>query len=247
MQRYFVDTVENDMDHFMISGENARHISKVMRMAVGEEIIVVHDNVAYVCEIIELDQDVRVKKIGTTIPSPEMPVQVDIACGLPKGDKLELIAQKATELGMHALIPFAAERSIVKWDDKKAKKNQERLQKISQEAAEQSHRTYVPGVVQPISFKQLVQTFSNYDAVYIADEEDAKLANRTTFKQKLQSLNKEKTLRILCIFGPEGGISRHESAVFLEAGAQTMSLGPRILRAETAPLYALSAISYEFE
>lgn len=176
-----------------------------------------------------------------------MPVKVDIACGLPKGDKLELIAQKATELGMHALIPFAAERSIVKWDDKKAKKNQERLQKIAQEAAEQSHRTYVPNVVQPISFKQLVQTFSNYDAVYIADEEDAKLATRTTFKQKLQSLNTEKTPRILCIFGPEGGISRNESAIMLEAGAQTMSLGPRILRAETAPFYALAAISYEFE
>ena len=247
MQRYFVDTVDNDMDQFIISGENARHISKVMRMTVGEEIIVVHDNVAYVCEIIELDQDVHAKKTGTTIPSPEMPVKVDIACGLPKGDKLELIAQKATELGMHALIPFAAERSIVKWDDKKAKKNQERLQKIAQEAAEQSHRTYVPSVAQPISFKQLVQTFSNYDAVYIADEEDAKLAARTTFKQKLQSLNTDKTPRILCIFGPEGGISRNESAALLEAGAQTMSLGPRILRAETAPLYALAAISYEFE
>lgn len=247
MQRYFVDTVENDMDQFIISGENARHISKVMRMTVGEEIIVVHDNVAYVCEITEMDQDVHAKKTGVTIPSPEMPVKVDIACGLPKGDKLELISQKATELGMHALIPFAAERSIVKWDDKKAKKNQERLQKIAQEAAEQSHRTYVPNVVQPISFKQLVQTFSNYDAVYIADEEDAKLAERTTFKQKLQSLNTENTPRILCIFGPEGGISRNESAALLKAGAQTMSLGPRILRAETAPLYALAAISYEFE
>ncbi|MER2116345.1 MAG: RsmE family RNA methyltransferase, partial [Solibacillus isronensis] len=130
MQRYFVDTVENDLDQFIISGENARHISKVMRMTVGEEIIVVHDNVAYVCEITEMDQDVHAKKTGVTIPSPEMPVKVDIACGLPKGDKLELISQKATELGMHALIPFAAERSIVKWDDKKAKKNQERLQKI---------------------------------------------------------------------------------------------------------------------
>lgn len=122
MQRYFVDTVDHDTDHFIISGENARHISKVMRMTAGEEIIVVHDNVAYICEIIELDQDVHAKKTGVTIPSPEMPVDVDIACGLPKGDKLELIAQKATELGMHALIPFAAERSIVKWDEKKRRK-----------------------------------------------------------------------------------------------------------------------------
>lgn len=247
MQRYFVETTGNNENEFVISGDNARHISKVMRMTVGEEVIVVSNNVATVCKIVAIDEQVYVEKTNTVIPSPEMPIKVDIACGLPKGDKLELIAQKATELGMHALIPFAAERSIVKWDDKKAKKNQERLQKIAQEAAEQSHRTYVPQVMQPISVKQLIQTFSNYDAVYIADEEEAKLVARTTFKQKLQSLNNEGALHILCIFGPEGGISRQESALFLNAGAQTMSLGPRILRAETAPLYALSAISYEFE
>jgi 16S rRNA (uracil1498-N3)-methyltransferase len=247
MQRYFVEQRANDTQEFIISGENARHISKVMRMAPKDEIIVVHENVAYICEIQVIDQDVIVRQTGQTIPSPEMPLNVDIACGLPKGDKLELIAQKATELGMHALIPFAAERSIVKWDDKKAKKNQERLQKIAQEAAEQSHRTQIPEVVLPISFKQLLQTFENYDAVFIADEEDAKLAERTSFKQKLQALDSSKPLNILCIFGPEGGISRQESAAFLEAGAQTMSLGPRILRAETAPFYALSAISYEFE
>ena len=247
MQRYFVEQRANDASEFIISGENARHISKVMRMATGDEIIVVHENVAYVCEIQSIDQEIVVRQTGKTIPSPEMPLKVDIACGLPKGDKLELIAQKATELGMHALIPFAAERSIVKWDDKKAKKNQERLQKIAQEAAEQSHRTRIPEVVQPMSFKQLVQTFPKYDAVFIADEEDAKLVERTSFKQKLQALNGSHEQHILCIFGPEGGISRQESATMLQAGAQTMSLGPRILRAETAPFYALAAISYEFE
>lgn len=246
MQRYFVDSAANE-NEFIISGDNARHISKVMRMATGDEIIIVYNGEAHVCEITHIEQDVLVRQTGKTIASPEMPVKVDIACGLPKGDKLELIAQKATELGMHALIPFVAERSIVKWDDKKAKKNQERLQKIAQEAAEQSHRTHIPDVVQPISFKQLVQTFSNYDAVFIADEEDAKLAERTSFKQKLQQLDSSKALKILCIFGPEGGISRQESMSFVAAGAQTMSLGPRILRAETAPFYALSAISYEFE
>ncbi|MEK3766863.1 MULTISPECIES: 16S rRNA (uracil(1498)-N(3))-methyltransferase [unclassified Solibacillus] len=247
MQRYFIESAGNNENEFVVTGENARHISKVMRMAVGEEIIIVHENVANICEIVEIDQDVRVKKTGQTIPSPEMPIKVDIACGLPKGDKLELIAQKATELGMYGMIPFAAERSIVKWDAKKAKKNQERLQKIAQEAAEQSHRTHIPQVEEPISFKQLIQKFVNYDVIFIADEEDAKLENRTSFKQKLQSLNTNKELRILCIFGPEGGISRNESKVLIEAGAQTMSLGPRILRTETAPFYALAAISYEFE
>lgn len=247
MQRYFVEQQANDQQDFTISGDNARHITKVMRMTVGDQIIIVQNGVAHICEITSLEADVITRQTGQTIPSPEMPIQVDIACGLPKGDKLELITQKGTELGMHALLPFAAERSIVKWDEKKGKKNQERLQKIAQEAAEQSHRTHVPEIDFPISFKQLVQKFKDYDAVFIADEEDAKLAERTKFADKLKELPEKNATKILCIFGPEGGISRQESAVLIEAGAQTMSLGPRILRAETAPLYALSAISYEFE
>ena len=247
MQRYFIEQSFNDAGESVISGDNARHISKVMRMTPGDQIIAVHNNIAHVCEITDIEQDVMIQQTGTTIPSPEMPLHVHIACGLPKGDKLELIAQKATELGMHTLIPFTAERSIVKWDDKKGRKNQERLQKIAQEAAEQSHRTHVPEVMSPLSFKQLLAIIPNYDAVFIADEEDAKQEVRTRFADKLKKVYDNKSKTILCIFGPEGGISRKESEALVAAGAQTMSLGPRILRAETAPFYALSAISYEFE
>lgn len=247
MQRYFSEIAFDDAKTVTLSGDSARHISKVMRMTAGDEIIVVHNNEAHVCEITNIEQDVIVRQTGRSIPSPEMPIEVTIACGLPKGDKLELITQKGTELGMYKLVPFAAERSIVKWDEKKGKKNQERLQKIALEAAEQSHRTHVPEIVSPLSFKQLVATFSLYGAVFIADEEDAKIAERTSFAQKLKSVADQKVTNILCIFGPEGGISRKESEAMIAAGAQTMSLGPRILRAETAPLYALSAISYEFE
>ena len=247
MQRYFIETSFNEANEAIISGDSARHMTKVMRMQPGDQVIVVAEGVAHISEVISTEQDVVVKQTGETVPSPEMPVQVTIACGLPKGDKLELIAQKGTELGMYALLPFAAERSIVKWDEKKAKKKTERLQKIALEAAEQSHRTHVPTVENPVSFKQLVALVEKYDAVFIADEEDAKLATRTRFAEKLKNFAAEGKHSILCIFGPEGGISRKESDALLVAGAQTMSLGPRILRAETAPLYALSAISYEFE
>lgn len=246
MQRYFIEgTFESEKA--TLTGDDAKHIAKVMRMTVGDQIIVVANNEAHICEIIEVEQQITVQQTGTTVASPEMPVHVTLACGLPKGDKLELIAQKGTELGMYAMQPFAAARSIVKWDDKKGKKNQERLQKIAKEAAEQSHRTHIPHIEMPISFKQLIQTFSNYDAVFIADEEDAKLENRLRLSDKLRALGEAKGQRILCIFGPEGGIAREESQAMLAVGAQTMSLGPRILRAETAPLYALAAISYEFE
>ncbi|CAM5195867.1 Ribosomal RNA small subunit methyltransferase E OS=Ureibacillus acetophenoni OX=614649 GN=SAMN05877842_102255 PE=3 SV=1 [Ureibacillus acetophenoni] len=247
MQRYFVNETFNTEKELVITGDSARHISKVMRMEAGEKVIVVVEEIAYICEIISLSDEVVVKQTGEIVPSPKMPVQVDIACGLPKGDKLEFIAQKGTELGMHWLIPFKAERSIVKWDEKKGEKKTERTQKIAQEAAEQSHRTHVPEVSNPITFKQLLSLLENYDHVFIADEEDAKQDNRTRFADKLKKVYDNKSKSILLIFGPEGGISRTEAESLLNAGAETMSLGPRILRAETAPLYALSAISYEFE
>lgn len=245
MQRYFIDS---GIEEARISGEDARHITRVMRMKEGEEIVVVAKNIAYICKILAFDgDDVLVKPTERTIPSPELPINVTVACGLPKGDKLELIAQKATELGMFALLPFEAERSIVKWDAKKGAKKQERLQKIAKEAAEQSHRTHIPQIYEPVSFKQLVQLVGKYDVVFIADEEDAKAEKRTRFAEKLKKVYDKKSKSILIVFGPEGGISRNEADALLQAGAQTMSLGPRILRAETAPLYALSAISYEFE
>ena len=247
MQRYFLQTAPFDQERFVLDRDAQHHVVKVMRMREGEQLIIVHEGEAYICEIESIGDSVTVRKTGQTFASPEMPVHVTIACGLPKGDKLELIAQKGTELGMYSLLPFVAERSIVKWDDKKAKKNTERLQKIAQEAAEQSHRTHVPTVELPLSFKQLLSTISSYDVVFIADEEDAKQEVRQRFADKLQQFKANGGQSILCIFGPEGGISRKESDALIEAGAKTMSLGPRILRAETAPLYALSAISYEFE
>ena len=121
------------------------------------------------------------------------------------------------------------------------------MQKIAKEAAEQSHRTHIPEIFEPVSFKQLVQLLGNYDVVFIADEEDAKAEKRTRFAEKLKNVYDKKSKSMLILFGPEGGISRKEADTLIQAGAQTMSLGPRILRAETAPLYALSAISYEFE
>ena len=245
MQRYFIET---KIEEARITGEDARHIMRVMRMKEGEEIVVVAQNIAYVCQIVAFEGDaVLVRPTDRTIPSPELTINVTVACGLPKGDKLELIAQKATELGMFALLPFEAERSIVKWDAKKGAKKQERLQKIAKEAAEQSHRTQIPQIHEPVSFKQLVQLVEKYDVVFIADEEDAKAEKRTRFAEKLKKVYDKKSKSMLIVFGPEGGISRNEAEALLQAGAQTMSLGPRILRAETAPLYALSAISYEFE
>ncbi|MFE6167608.1 16S rRNA (uracil(1498)-N(3))-methyltransferase [Viridibacillus arvi] len=245
MQRYFInESFDNQLA--IISGEDAHHITKVMRMRVGDEIIVVHNGEATISRILNFTEDgVHVEKTDNVMPSPELPIKVTIACGLPKGDKLDLIVQKSTELGMYSLLPFEAERSIVKWDGKKGKKKQERLQKIAKEAAEQSHRTHIPTIEEPVSFSQLLKKVPEFDAVFLADEEDAKQLERTRFADQLKKVYDYKS--ILVIFGPEGGISRKEATALQGLGCQCISLGPRILRAETAPLYVLSAISYEFE
>lgn len=245
MQRYFSPQPFVD-GKLMISGDDAKHIQKVMRMQEGHTIIVVTGNQAYEATIVGFEgQDVRVEKSSDALRSNELPKRVTICCGLPKGEKLDLITQKATELGMDELILFEAERSIVKWDAQKGKKKQERLQKIAKEAAEQSHRNVIPTIRDVVSFKQFVEKSKQYDVLLVADEEDAKQEKRTQFVEILKKAHDQQTICV--VFGPEGGLSRNEITALMANGFQTISLGPRILRAETAPLYVLSAISYEFE
>jgi len=246
MQRYFIDRPIADNGVVTISGEDAKHISRVMRLGTGDRIIVVMDRKAFEAGIVEVaDQAVYVKPDGDELKNNEMPIHIAIACGLPKGEKLEWISQKGTELGMMELLPFKAERSIVKWDDKKGSKKQERLQKIAKEAAEQSHRSVIPQIHAPVNLADLLTMSKNYDLLFIADEEDAKSDNRTRFAEQIKNVYDK--LSMMVVFGPEGGLSRSEVEAFKNAGFKPISLGPRILRTETAPLYILSALSYEIE
>ncbi|MDN7245805.1 16S rRNA (uracil(1498)-N(3))-methyltransferase [Planococcus shenhongbingii] len=245
MQRYFIEGHVPENHKVTITGDDAKHIAKVMRQSEGDQLIVVAGGKAFLSTILSAEFDVEVHIDNEIEADVEMPKQVTIACGLPKGDKLELIAQKSTELGMHALIPFAAERSIVKWDGSKSEKKRVRLQKIAKEAAEQSHRTHIPYIHNIHTFKQLMEAARSFDAVIVAYEEEARDSSRKRFAETLKSLYDKDS--ILLVFGPEGGISEVEVSLLKESGALFTSLGPRILRTETAPLYALSAMSYEFE
>lgn len=246
MQRYFLETSFDNDGNAHISGDDGKHIVKVMRMEVGDCIIAVDEGEAFISEITDILNDgVAVKKKDGPLPSNEMQVNVTIACGLPKGDKLDFIVQKGTELGMRSIIPFEAERSIVKWDTKKGSKKVERLQKISKEAAEQCHRTIMPEVLSPMSFKQLLKESKSYDIRFFADEEDAKGTDPNKIADRLKNVYHKQT--VLVVFGPEGGLSRKEAEEMSAADFLSVSLGPRILRTETAPLYFLSAMSYEFE
>lgn len=247
MQRYFLSKEHFNGAYVMIDGDEAKHISRVMRMGVGDLVICCdNEGKCYLCKISEVMPDmVKASVIEPIDKDVELPIDVTIAQGLPKGDKLELVIQKGTELGAALFMPFQAERSIVKWDEKKAKKKIERWNKISKEASEQSHRQYVPRVKTVQSMKQLLQHFHLYSSVIVAYEEEAKNDEKSRFHHTLSQMKQGDSL--LLVVGPEGGFSDREVEVMVEAGAISCALGPRILRSETAPLYGLAAISYHFE
>lgn len=246
LQRYFLEKSFNQEGNAQITGDDSKHIQRVMRMAIGDQIVVVSNGEAFISRITKLESDfTSIHREEGPLPGNEMPVRVTIACGLPKGDKLDFIVQKGTELGMHSFIPYKAERSIVKWDDKRGSKKVERLRKIAKEAAEQCHRTVIPHVEDPFTLQELLQVESTYDVLLFADEEDAKSDKPHRIADHLKNVNPEQT--VLVVFGPEGGLSRSEAEAFRAAGFMSTSLGPRILRTETAPLYLLSAMSSKFE
>lgn len=249
VQRYFVKA-ENWSDHEVILKEDAHHIMRVMRFEVGDTIICVHPNgQAARCEIIDLnesEQHVVANVVEWIVTDSELPVHVTIVQSLPKGNKLDFIIQKGTELGASKFILYESERSVVKWNPKKRENRLQRFQKIAQEASEQSGRNIVPDVIFTEDINKELQSESFKSAAkLLAYEEEAKGAKYTSLYQKLTHVPNEGQL-VICI-GPEGGFSAKEVASFKTSGFTPVRLGKRILRTETAALYALASISYHFE
>ena len=247
MQRYFLKNTQFQAKSAIITGDDAHHISRVMRMESGDQIIVCDEGkICHYATIKQMNgQEVEVTLDSVIEAQTELPIEVTIAQGLPKGDKFEWVIQKATECGAHQFIPLNMERSVVKLDAKKVMKKVERWNKIAKEAAEQSHRQMVPTVTDVQSFKQLLEQASHYDICLFAYEETAKQGQLAQLKQSLNEV--ENNEKLLVIVGPEGGISEKEEALLLQSGFKPCALGPRILRTETAPIYILSAISYALE
>lgn len=249
MQRYIIPPLTKDYQKqpINLSDDFHHHMVHVMRMKQGDRVYLADNSgISFVAEITDISATaVSLKWLADEDRSTELPIRVTIACGLPKGDKLEYIVQKSTELGAAAFIPFAAKNAVVKWTADKAAKKQQRLQKIAKEAAEQSHRQKEP-VVHPVhNLNELLAEAATYSKVLVAYEEDAKAGEGSILVHTLEKLEPGDSL--LLVFGPEGGLAPEELAAFRSAGHQSCALGPRILRAETAPLYALAAVSYELE
>ncbi|MBO8156032.1 MAG: 16S rRNA (uracil(1498)-N(3))-methyltransferase [Bacillaceae bacterium] len=249
MQRYFVPLTNwNKHDGFvMITDDDARHISKVLRMKTDDDVICCDGNGASaLCRIAEISSKHVLCHIVKWIhEEKELPVEITIAQGLPKGDKIDFVVQKGTELGAYAFIPYPAERSIVKWDQNKIGKKISRLKKIAKEASEQSHRTRIPEVNYVSDFQTLLQAADDYDHVIVASEMEAKKENHLPLSGIIRQIKKDE--HVLLIIGPEGGFSDQELGVMAKQGYSFARFGPRILRTETAPLYFLSVMSYQFE
>ena len=245
MQQYFIYGIPNAETIEITDKDTIKHMFQVMRLRSGDKVVLVFpDGIKRRAEVVDAESRTMriIEELGDNV---ELPVHVTIACGFPKGDKFATIAQKATELGAAEICGFPADRSIVKWDDKKLSKLAEKLEKVVQGAAEQSKRNIVPSINLVANKKSFVDSFALYDKVFIAYEEAAKDGEKSVLANSLSEVSAGE--RLLFIFGPEGGITDKEINTFTQAGAVCAGLGPRIMRAETAPMYVLSAVSYALE
>ena len=245
MQQYFVNGRAPQGIFQIKDKDTAKHMFSVMRLQADDQTVLVFDDgIKRLARVVD-SQSKSVEIIEELADNVELPVSVTIAMGFPKGDKLEFVAQKATELGMIALWAFPADWSVVKWDGKKLGKKAEKLEKIAQGAAEQSKRNRIPAIRLFEKKTDFLAQLTGFDQIILAYEEAAKAGEQANLVKALSGL--ETGQSVLVIVGPEGGVSPEEVAAFEGAGAVKTGLGPRILRAETAPLYALSAISYATE
>ena len=213
----------------------------VMRLVEDDEVVLVfEDGIKRLARV--ADRERHVLNLVEELPdNAELPLHVTVASGFPKGDKLEWVAQKTTELGAAAIWAFPADWSVAKWDGKKLGKKVEKLEKIALGAAEQSKRNIVPSIQLFEKKADFLAQLDQFDSIIVAYEESAKEGEAAALLQVVAGL--EKGAKLLFIFGPEGGLSPVEIESFEAKGAVLAGLGPRILRAETAPLYALSALS----
>lgn len=244
MHRFYVETsISAPGQRVTLSREESAHAAKVLRLRGGEEIQLLDGTGLWNATLESVDEKAATALVGEACPSPESGTRVTLWQGLPKADKLELIAQKATELGAWALWPVEMERSVAKADKaERAEKRRERVSRIALEAAKQSGRAHVPEIAQTASFSQAMERLSQErpELVLVAWEEERSLPMSQAVREYAREHGAPGS--VLIVIGPEGGISQEEWRRLREAGAVSVTLGRRILRTETAGLCALSVL-----
>lgn len=236
MHRFYADEQGITGSTARLCEEDARHASRVLRMKPGEACELFASGRRYAGEIADIAEgDVRVRITGE-LPSTEARLRITLYQGLPKADKMELIVQKAVELGACEVVPVAMSRCVVQLDARDGRKKQERWQKIAREACKQSGRCEMMQVAEPISFKQLLTRLPAHGAA-IVPWEDARGYSLARFHADHPDVTD-----LAIVIGPEGGMSADEVGQMRQADCRAVTLGPRILRTETAGLCAMSAL-----
>ena len=232
MQRYFAKEFK---EKIILEDSDIHHIKNVIRMKNNDKIEVVYNKKLYICNIDNIEP--LSLSIGKTIEEEnKLNLDITIAIGLVKEQKIDLILQKLTELGVNKIIPVSMERSIVKLDEKRFQKKKERWESICKEASEQSKRTSIPEITNIMTIKELKEL--DYDLKLIAStKEKSKM-----FNSYLQ--NTKKYDKIIMVIGPEGGISEKEENYLIDNNFNPVSFGNLIFRVETAAIYAGSIFNY---
>lgn len=245
MSTFYIKNEQLNGDKIYILDEDVNHIKNVLRYKINDKIDVCDENgIRYKTKIEDFEIDkVILDVLEISNESTECKINVTLFQGLPKSDKMELIIQKCTELGVKEIVPFISERVVVKLDDKSEAKKQERWQKIAKEAAKQSGRQIIPNIKKTINLKNIIENLSKYDIVIMPYE----CEKEHMIKNVLRNINNE-VKNIAIIIGPEGGFSDKDVEVLKEANnLQMVSLGPRILRTETAGFITLAMVIYELD
>lgn len=244
MNRFFGRSHNIYEDYIIIDGTDVNHIRNVLRMKPGDRLTVTGGNSReYICAIREIGQDeVILDIVEEKEADSELPARIHLFQGLPKGDKMDLIIRKCVELGVYEIIPVAMKRSVVKLDDKKAAARISRWQAISEGAAKQSGRAVIPNVHSVMNFSDAVEYASGMDMKLIPYELFEGMDSAKEFLSGIKA-----GMDVAVFIGPEGGIDEAELYAAVNAGANPISLGRRILRTETAGMALMAIIMYNLE
>ncbi len=251
MYHFFVEQNQIKDSRIHVGGTDYNHIKNVIRLKNGDNVLIsVKNNLTddyssgnYMCSLDEYtDNEAVFDIIEKNVADTELPCRVIIYQGLPKSDKLELIIQKAVELGASQIVPVAMKRSVVKLDDKKAASKLARWNAISESAAKQSKRSVIPQVGPVMSYKEALKDAAKCDICFVPYE------NENGMKETRRLVDTIKPQDSVAVFiGPEGGFEEDEIAAARELGMHTITLGKRILRTETAGIAFLSMLAYALE
>lgn len=243
MYHFFVSEEQINGENAYIEGSDVNHIANVLRMKPGEELLIsAKGDWDYLCKIVDIETDRVNLKVLESMEQRELPVNITLLQGIPKSDKLEMIIQKAVELGVSEIIPVKTKRVVVKIDEKKVDTKVNRWNAIAESAAKQSKRSIIPKVHEPMSIDNALEIVKDF-GVKLIPYENADGIDKT---RKILD-NMDKTKNIAVFIGPEGGFEESEVERIKNSGFEVITLGKRILRTETAGLALLSNIMIRLE